>query len=658
MAVNKNFVVKNGLEVDSNLIFADATNKRVGIASTTPNYTLNVAGGIGVTDAYVSGFTTLTQDLQVGSSGSIFYVSDSSNAVGIGTSLPAYLLDVRTSASVGTTALYVYGDTRISGDLNVIGDINYDEVTGRNLDISGIATIATLGVSVATTSKDLLVTGIITSTSYSGTGVVTNGTSTSDTQVYSAKRSDELYYNKASGEEIASGEIWVGDDNKIATTAAIDARIVDLVDDVGGFVPIANETSFPNANPDINDGAGTLVSVPLANNITSNGSGVISISNGTVGNSTVTINGAGDVKTYAQGFGIIVETTSTLNTYTFHRYVPKATEVTTVASNITDINTVAGITANINAVAGDATDIGTVAGIAANVTTVADIASDVTTVAADATDIGNVSTNIGAVSAIGSDLANNFSNISDYGGISAAVTSTSGTSDITTVADKISEVDTVSGIASNVTTVAGISANTTTVAGIASNVTTVAGISGNTTTVAGISGNVTTVAGISANVTTVAGNNSNVTTCATNITAINGASANATAAAAAQTAAETAQTAAETAQTAAETAETNAETAETNAETAQTAAELAETNAETAQTAAELAETNATQAYSDTAGIYTQQRSISYNLADNVSTHTDWGDLTAAAGAFANETTNTLLTMATGSSTYNYGDLT
>ena len=29
--------------------------------------------------------------------------------------------------------------------------------------------------------------------------------------------------------------------------------------------------------------------------------------------------GAGDTKTYAQGFGIIVETTSTLNTYTFHR---------------------------------------------------------------------------------------------------------------------------------------------------------------------------------------------------------------------------------------------------------------------------------------------------------------------------------------------------
>ena len=38
-------------------------------------------------------------------------------------------------------------------------------------------------------------------------------------------------------------------DTTIATTAAINDRIIDLVDDVGGFVPIANETSFPTSNP-------------------------------------------------------------------------------------------------------------------------------------------------------------------------------------------------------------------------------------------------------------------------------------------------------------------------------------------------------------------------------------------------------------------------
>ena len=35
-------------------------------------------------------------------------------------------------------------DITVLGDLNVTGDLSYDEVTGRNLNITGIATIATL----------------------------------------------------------------------------------------------------------------------------------------------------------------------------------------------------------------------------------------------------------------------------------------------------------------------------------------------------------------------------------------------------------------------------------------------------------------------------------------------------------------------------------
>ena len=150
--------------------------------------------------------------------------------------------------------------------------------------------------------------------------------------------SDARYFRQDSSETIASGDSWSAGDTKVATTAAIDARVIDLVDDVGGFVPIANETSFPNANPDVNNGAGTIVSVAtLGSTHTANGSGVVSISNGTVGNSTVTINGCGAGASLTSGFGILVETTTTLNTYTFHRLVPKATEVTTVAGKATEI---------------------------------------------------------------------------------------------------------------------------------------------------------------------------------------------------------------------------------------------------------------------------------------------------------------------------------
>ena len=150
--------------------------------------------------------------------------------------------------------------------------------------------------------------------------------------------SDARYFRQDSSETIASGNTWSAGDTHVATTAAIDARIIDLVDDVGGFVPIANETSFPNANPDINNGAGTIVSVTtLGSTHTANGSGVVSISNGTVGNSTVTLNGCGASASLPSGFGILVETTSTLNTYTFVRLIPKATEVTTVAGKATQI---------------------------------------------------------------------------------------------------------------------------------------------------------------------------------------------------------------------------------------------------------------------------------------------------------------------------------
>ena len=74
MAVNKNFVVKNGLEVDTNLILADATTNKVGIGTSVPNYPLHVFGGIGVTDSYVAGVSTIRNELNVGTGGTIFTV--------------------------------------------------------------------------------------------------------------------------------------------------------------------------------------------------------------------------------------------------------------------------------------------------------------------------------------------------------------------------------------------------------------------------------------------------------------------------------------------------------------------------------------------------------------------------------------------------------
>ena len=139
MAINKNFVVKNGFEVNTDLIVADATLEKVGIGTTVPRYVFHVNGGIGATDTYVTGISTVLNEFRVGTAGTVFSVIagpvGSGNSVGVGTANPAYLLDVRSEVSTGQTALYVQGDVRITGDLTV-DDITFDDANLSNLTVS------------------------------------------------------------------------------------------------------------------------------------------------------------------------------------------------------------------------------------------------------------------------------------------------------------------------------------------------------------------------------------------------------------------------------------------------------------------------------------------------------------------------------------------
>ena len=156
-----------------------------------------------------------------------------------------------------------------------------------------------------------------------------------DGRYYTETETEAKFLRQDSSETIASGATWSNSDAFVATTAAINARIIDLVDDIGGFTVLANETSFPNTNPQGSTGQAAIMSIGALSQAYTPSGTTVTIANGTVGNSTVTITGVPSV--LPQGFGILVESTSTLNTYTFHRLSPKATEVTTVASNITNI---------------------------------------------------------------------------------------------------------------------------------------------------------------------------------------------------------------------------------------------------------------------------------------------------------------------------------
>ena len=53
MAINQNFVIKNGVEVNTNLLVGDSTlNKRIGIGTTLPEYTLHIGIGAGEDSAW------------------------------------------------------------------------------------------------------------------------------------------------------------------------------------------------------------------------------------------------------------------------------------------------------------------------------------------------------------------------------------------------------------------------------------------------------------------------------------------------------------------------------------------------------------------------------------------------------------------------------
>ena len=96
--------------------------------------------------------------------------------------------------------------------------------------------------------------------------------------------------NLLDGKSVVTSVSGSSTDVQLPTAKAVNDQIVSLLNDAGGFVPINDELKFPNANPDPDDGAGTIVSIADAGGIVVNGSGV-STTGRTLGGSTVTING-------------------------------------------------------------------------------------------------------------------------------------------------------------------------------------------------------------------------------------------------------------------------------------------------------------------------------------------------------------------------------
>jgi hypothetical protein len=336
----------------------------------------------------------------------------------------------KTNSSIPSESI---GSTQIADGSITTAKLAADAVTTAKIADSNVTT-AKITDSNVTTAK--INDNAVTADKIADAVIVTNaehsGHTPDDVTFFTTSASDARYFRQDSSETISSGDTWSASDSYVATTAAIDARVIDLVDDVGGFYPIANETSFPNTNPDVNDGAGTIISIKEIASTRTPAAGTVTITSGTLGGSTVTITGCGSTVLTA-GFGVLVETTSTLNTYAFHRLSPKATEVTTVASISGDITTVAN----------DGTDIGVVVGLSTDIQNLADIEDGTT--ATDA--ISNVGNNISDVTAVATNLTGSNT-------IGTVATDLSGSDNIGTVGTDIVNVNLVGGSIGNVNTVA------------------------------------------------------------------------------------------------------------------------------------------------------------------------------------------------------------
>lgn len=128
--------------------------------------------------------------------------------------------------------------------------------------------------------------------------------------------------------------------DEFPSSAAINTHVVALIDSVGGFVAIADDQSFPTTNPDPSDNAGTVVSIADAGGLVIDGSGE-STTGRTTGSAVVTITGfpaSMQSSTIQAGLGLQVQTTTTLNTYTYHKLIAREDDIIQLSDDINDFN--------------------------------------------------------------------------------------------------------------------------------------------------------------------------------------------------------------------------------------------------------------------------------------------------------------------------------
>ena len=126
------------------------------------------------------------------------------------------------------------------------------------------------------------------------------------------------------------------DDTKFPTSGAVVDFVAAQIAPIGGLEVIANEDSFPTTQPS----SGVVISISDIEGLITNGSGVATNARTTGnGSDNVTINGFPSSlysKTMAAGLGLMVSSTGSSQTYTYHKLLAKEADVEQLSNDIND----------------------------------------------------------------------------------------------------------------------------------------------------------------------------------------------------------------------------------------------------------------------------------------------------------------------------------
>ena len=145
---NKNFVVKNGLEVNESLIFADAVNNRVGLGITAAEYFLDVRGDTNVVGnlRQVSGTTNVNNLI----ANAAVDFNQTLNVDGT-TSLNAVTVSGGSIFNAGSTFNQL---VQVNNDQNITGTLTVGAYAGDGSPLTGIVTQIVAGSGITITASE------------------------------------------------------------------------------------------------------------------------------------------------------------------------------------------------------------------------------------------------------------------------------------------------------------------------------------------------------------------------------------------------------------------------------------------------------------------------------------------------------------------------